>query len=86
MLVKGAAALSDMHIRMFKMNSSHDDVMEIFSASPALCERNPPVTGHKGKWRGASKFFLWSGAEQTVEQTIGAHVIWDANAHFMTSL
>ena len=31
-------------------------------------------------------YFLWSAPEHTVEQAIGAPVIWDAIAHIMTSL
>ena len=44
----------------------HDDVIKRkFSALLALCEGNPPVTGHKGQWRGALMYSLicaWTNA------------------------
>ena len=48
--------------------------------------RSPVNSPHKGQWRGALMFFLWSASEQTVEQTIETPVIWDAIALIMTSL
>ena len=64
------------HTWFHMMTSSN----EIFSALLALCVGNSQITGgfpHKGQRRGAW-CFLWSVAEQTVEQTIETPVIWDA--------
>ena len=62
---------------------------ETISASLALCAGNPPVTGGI-PLKKASEVelwgFLWSGPEQTVEQTMETSVIWDVIALIVTSL
>ena len=58
--------------------------MKTISALLALCEGNPPATA---KASDAELWcFLWSAPEQTVEQTTGTPVIWDAIVLIMTSL
>ena len=67
------------------MTSSNDT----FSVLLALCEGNPPVTGGFSSQRqvtGSFNVLFWPASEQTVEQTIGTPVIWDAIALIMTSL
>ena len=61
----------------------HSCLDETFSSSLALCEGNPLVTGGFPPTKASDAeiwCFLWSVAEQTVEQTIDTPVIWDAIA------
>ena len=55
--------------------------METFSASQALCEENPSVTGGFPSQKACDAelcfFYLWSAPEQTIEQTIETPVIWN---------
>ena len=62
--------------------------MESFSALLALCEANPPVTGGFPSQSPLTRSwcFLWSVPKQTVWQTTGTPVIWDAITLIMTSL
>ena len=62
--------------------------METFSAFLALFEGNPQVTGGIPYTKASDAgllYFLWSVPEQTIEQTIGMPVIWDAFRLIMTS-
>ena len=52
----------------------------------ALCEENPSVTSGFPSQRTRSFDVFFDLPDQTVEQTIGAPVIWDAIALIMTSL
>ena len=47
--------------------------------------RWPVNSPHKGQWRGALIFCLWSAPEPTVEKTMETPVIWGTIALIMTS-
>ena len=63
--------------------------MKTFSALLAFCAGNSPVTSEFPTQRPVAQsfeVFVWSGPEQTAEQTMETLVIWDVIALIMTSL
>ena len=69
----------------------HDDVIKWKHFPrywPFLCEGNPPVNSGFPPQRPVTRNFdiFFDLSEQTVEQTFGTPVIWDALLHIKTSL
>ena len=63
--------------------SSNGNVFHVTGPLWEGIHRSPVASLHKGQWRVALKFFLWSASEQ---QTIEMPVIWETIVLFMTSL
>ena len=73
---------------IFKWVAGHHDVIK-WKHFPRYwpfvrgIHRSPVDCPHKGQWRRAL-MFLWFAPEQTIGQTIGTPVIWDAIALIIT--